>query len=173
MIRVYSLALFTTLWFLTVPAVSQQIERSTKAVFYNLSVKPCAGKCEVPYDVRLQAVNTVSGAFKGRNPRIKPFYEASSFLITAYDKRSGEKIWEEVVSNPVDLNIEYAGGDPHGDAHAGHGHGGDAHACSLQRKQLQLEEGFLAVRLPYGPEECTLHVSFIESTDRIVLLATF
>jgi hypothetical protein len=174
--KFYTFVLLATIWVLGSHwAVSQEVARSTKAVFYNFVVKPCAvGKCGVPYDVRLENVNTMRGAFKGNNPRVKPLYEVSSFLITAYDKRSGEKIWEQVVSNPVDLNIEYAGGDPHGEAHAGHGHAsGDAHSCGLQRKQIQLEEGHLSVRLPYGPEECTLRVSFIESADRIVTLATF
>ena len=174
--RFYTFVFSAFLWIWSIqPVAGQEVARSTKAVFYNFTVNPCgSGKCALPYNVQLDNVKTVSGSFKGYNPRIKPFYEVSSFLITAYDKRSGEKIWEEVVKNPVDLNIEYAGGDPHADAHAGHGHGADeAHACALQRKQLQLDEGFFAVRLPYSREECTLHVSFIESTDRIVTLATF
>ncbi|HZF99449.1 MAG TPA: hypothetical protein VEY71_00530 [Chitinophagales bacterium] len=176
--KVYILVCFAFLWIWGFqPVVAQEVVRSDKAVFYNFTVTPCSYQhCETPYAVRLENVNTVTGSFKGRNPRLKPFYEVSSFLITAYDKRSGEKIWEEVVSNPVDLNIEYAGGDPHADAHAGHGHGhgsDGAHACALQRKQLQLPEGYLSVRLPYGPNECSLHVSYIESSDRVVSLATF
>lgn len=142
-------------------AHAQSVAKSDKAVFYNFLVSKCSD-CAEPYRVELQNVNTVRGSFKGINPNLKPQLEPTSFLITAYDKRTGEKIYEAVAGNPVDINVEYDG--------EGHSHQGDS---GLQLKTLSLPEAQFAVRLPFGPDECSVRVAYIERADKLVTLGTF
>lgn len=140
---------------------AQSVARSDKAVFYNFLVKKCTD-CAKPYSAELQNVNSIRGSFKGVNPNLKPQLHETSFLITAYDKRTGEKLFETVASNPVDINVEYDG--------EGHSHQGDP---GLTRKTISLAEAQLAVRMPFDPSECSIHIAYIERADKIISIATF
>jgi len=144
-------------------AKAQSVPISDKAVFYNFIVSKCnTSECALPYTVSLDGIKTIAGSFKGLNNRIQPVLESDNFLITVYDKRSGKKEWETVMANPVSVNIEY-------DAMSTDGESGS----TLQRRTVDQEEGSLAVRLPYGPRDCTIRISYIASPDRVTELATF
>lgn len=161
-------SLFTLLFtylFISQQVEAQSVSRSDKAVFYNFIVKKCQqGDCKSPYSIQLDNVKCLTGSFKGLNERITPVYEINDFLVSVYDKRSGEKRLETVVANPVEINVEYDG-ESHNHSHAS--------GSSLQRKVIELESGAMALRLPFSPDECRIEIALISSPDRIVPIATF
>jgi hypothetical protein len=149
--------------FISQSAVSQDIATSHQVVFYNLTVKKClGGDCHKPYTVDLENVHVVQGKFKGVNDQLKATYEPETFLITAFDKRTGRKLYETVVPNPVEVKVEFDGHSHHAGEPAG-----------LTHQVIELPEGTVAVRIPFGPDECTVHVSYIKTADEVIDLATF
>ena len=162
---------FLTAWWLlgssVQTAVAQSVALSNKAVFYNFIVSKCGqSTCDVPFLVSLDNVNLVTGSFKGLNNRIQPVYEPGGFLIAVYNLKSGAKEWETVVPNPVRMDVEFDGEHDHGHSH-------QHSESTLQRKIIELDEGSMAVRLPYEPHECRVTVSYIASPNEIIPIASY
>lgn len=147
--------------------MAQPVVTVERASFYNFKIIKTNGAFE-PYSVSLESINTVSGSFKP--VKLEELHlDAQNFLVTVYQKSTGKLIYETVIKNPVDVDVEFDGADHH---QAENGESSHNHT-TLQRKVLQHPEGHFSLRLPYDQGECIINVGYIQSSDRLIHLATF
>lgn len=154
---------------------AQTVSTSKEVEFVNLQVKRCtSSNCISIYNVSLVNKNLINGSFKGVNNKIIINPEPNHFLVAIFNKTNNELQYQELIANPVQVDVEYAGADETAHQHDSNKTDKQENVNGvMEHKTLELSEGLMAVRVPFATENSIIKVIYIDENMRQQIIASF
>jgi len=146
---------------------------SNEIEFLNFQVSRCIGTCDFQYEIKLLNKKNITGSFKGINPNQQFLPDANQFIIKIYENETHKLRYQVATENPIDMHIEYAGIDGDNHSHSNSEQHPEDLEQGLSHKYIQLEEGVMAVRIPFNTTNCKIEVVYVDESLKQTVIATF